>query len=110
MNAYKSRLVEVLSVIGYFLMACFFMNILNIGEYDWMLQSGESLCDLPLDDDTRDISAPLLVTVFGTPLLIALIRDVFLKHFFKVAVYFLGLIAVIGYWWWIFWGKYNTCI
>ncbi|GKW18465.1 hypothetical protein PEC302107_01940 [Pectobacterium araliae] len=91
-------------------MVCFFMNILNIGEYDWMLHSGESLCNLPLDDDTKDITAPVLIIFFGAPLLIALIRDVFLKDLFKVAIYFTGLIAVIGYWWWIFWGKYSICI
>lgn len=110
MKAAQNRLVEGLSVIGYFLMTCFFMNIFSIGEYDWMLEPGGTVCELPLEDNMKDITGPVLMVIFGMPLVIVLIRDFFLRDYFKAVAYSLGLMAVICYGWWVFWGRYNACV
>ena len=106
MKLYQKRLVEVLSLGGYFVLVYLCMLIVNTGEYDWMLEPGDSVCSLPTDlDDIRDVTAPLFLFVLGTPLLIAFIRDIIFKHVFKTTLYGFGLVMLVAYWWWSFWGQ-----
>ncbi|WP_181375136.1 DUF2645 family protein [Pectobacterium carotovorum] len=82
-----------------------------IGEYDWMREPGDSVCSVPLDpDDTRDITAPLFLFFLGTPLLIALVRDIIFRNVFKAVLYGFGLTVVIVYGGWSFWGQYGACV
>ena len=106
----QKRLVEILSLGGYFVLVYLCMQLFSSSEYDWMLEPGESICNLPPDpDDTRDITAPLSLLFLGVPLLIALIRDIIFKDIFKVVLYAFGLTTLIVYWWWSFWGQYSAC-
>ncbi|AHG22863.1 hypothetical protein Z042_15945 [Chania multitudinisentens RB-25] len=110
MKKYQKRLFEILSLGGYFVLVYLCMQVFNMGEYDWMLEPGDSICSLPADpDDLRDITSPLFLFLLGTPLLIALIRDILFKDLFKVLLYGFGLAVVIAYWWWSFWGQYAAC-
>lgn len=109
MNTYHKRLVEVLSVGGYFVLVYLCMLIVNTGDYDWMLEPGDSICNLPQDpDDIRDVTAPLFLFLMGTPLLIALIRDIIFKDVFKTILYGFGLVVFVAYWWWSFWGQCSS--
>lgn len=111
MKTYQKRLVEILSLGGYFILVYLCMQVFSIGEYDWMREPGDSMCSVPLDpDDTRDITAPLFLFFLGTPLLIALVRDIIFRNVFKAALYCFGLTVVIVYWWWSFWGQYGACV
>ncbi|HGM5492137.1 TPA: DUF2645 family protein [Serratia fonticola] len=111
MKTYQKRLVEILSLGGYFIFVYLCMQVFSIGEYDWMLEPGGSVCAVPLDpDDMRDITAPLFLFFLGTPLLIALVRDIIFRNVFKAVLYGFGLAVVIVYWWWSFWGQYAACV
>ena len=110
MKIERKRLVEILSLGGYFILVYACMQVFNISEYDWMREPGDSVCSIPRDpDDTRDITAPLFLFFLGTPLLIALIRDIIFRDLFKAILYGFGLTVVIIYWWWSFWGQYSAC-
>lgn len=106
----QKRVVEILSLGGYFILVYLCMQVFSIGEYDGIGGSSDSVCNLPVDpDDMRDITAPLFLFLLGMPLLIALIRDIFFKDIFKVILYGFELAVVIVYWWWSFWGQYGAC-
>lgn len=106
----KEKGINIIFMIGYFLLIYLCMQVFNIGEYDWMLEPGDSICSLPTDpDDLKDITAPLSLFLFGLPLLIALIRDIIIKDIFRVTLFSFGLIVLVIYWWWSFWGQYAAC-
>lgn len=106
----RKRLIEIFSLGGYFILVYLCMQVINISEYDWMFEPGDSVCSIPRDpDDTKDITAPLFLFFLGTPLLIALIRDIIYRDIFKAVLYGIGLVMLIIYWWWSFWGQYSVC-
>ncbi|CAK9886179.1 MAG: Inner membrane protein YgiZ [Candidatus Erwinia impunctatus] len=107
----RTRLIEIISLGAYFILVYVCMQVFNINEYDWMREPGDSVCSIPRDpDDTRDITAPLFLLLLGMPLLIALVRDIFIKDIFKALLYGFGLIVVIIYWWWSFLGQFSACV
>ncbi len=60
-NISKTRIVEALSVVGYFLLACLVIQFFSIGDYDWMQEQGVPYCVLPASsDDTSDVIASLI--------------------------------------------------
>lgn len=106
----RTRLVEILSLGGYLILVYLCMQVFNISEYDWMREPGDGVCSIPRDpDDTKDITAPLFLLFLGTPLLIALIRDIIFRDLFKAILYAFGFTVVIIYWWWSYWGQYGSC-
>lgn len=103
-------MVEIFSVAGYFTIAWLFIEYFNISEYEWMRESGDSVCNIPrVQDDGSDIIAPLFLLLFGAPLLIALTRDIIRRDIFKTTLYAVGLIAILVHDWWSFWGQYSAC-
>jgi len=104
-------MIEIFSLVGYFILVYLCMQVFSTGEYDWMREAGDSVCSAPFDpDDTTDLTAPLFLLFLGTPLLIACIRDIIFRNVFKAVLYGFGLAVVIVYWWWSFWGQYIACI
>ncbi|MEG1211002.1 MAG: DUF2645 family protein [Leclercia sp.] len=111
MKLNTTRIVEALSVVLYFLLACFFMEFLSLNKYDWMREPGDSVCTIPHQSfGHRQIQAIIAAVLLITPLLIAFIRDIILRNSWKALIYFLGMLAVTGYGWWIFFGRFIFCI
>ena len=94
------------------------INLINSGidsffafnKYDWMLESGDNICSIPsVSGEDRILQAMIAAFFLLTPLIILILRKLFMREMFEfwVYVFSLGICLVCG--WWLFWGRFIFC-
>ena len=79
-------------------------------KYDWMLDSGGNICSIPsVSGEDRILQAMIAAFFLLTPLIILILRKLFMREMFEfwVYVFSLGICLVCG--WWLFWGRFIFC-
>ncbi|WP_277950134.1 YjeO family protein [Pectobacterium zantedeschiae] len=97
-------------MVGYFVFAYFVMGLLSINKYDWMIESGDSVCSIPHQSlSNRILQAGVSALLLIIPLFIALVRNIFIKNRYKITYYIVGILCVILYGGWLFFGRFFLC-
>ncbi|MBN3125526.1 YjeO family protein [Pectobacterium brasiliense] len=110
MNISKEKIVDVISMAGYVVFAYFVMGLLSINKYDWMMESGDSICSIPHQSlSNRTLQAGVAALFLLTPLFIALARNIYMKNRYKTVYYTAGILCVTLYGGWIFFGQFALC-
>ncbi|EPX2157886.1 DUF2645 family protein [Escherichia coli] len=93
-------------MLTYWLIDSFFA----FNKYDWMLESGGNICSIPsVSGEDRILQAMIAAFFLLTPLIILILRKLFMREMFEfwVYVFSLGIYLVCG--WWLFWGRFIFC-
>ncbi|AIA69199.1 YjeO family protein [Pectobacterium atrosepticum] len=110
MNISKEKVVDAISMVGYFVFAYVVMELLSINKYDWMMESGDSICSIPHQPlSNRILQAGVAALLLITPLFIALARNLFIKNRYKIAYYIAGILCIALYGGWLFLGRFALC-
>ncbi|MCL6361809.1 DUF2645 family protein [Pectobacterium polaris] len=110
MNISKEKIVDAISMAGYVVFAYFAMGLLSINKYDWMMESGDSICSIPHQSlSNRILQAGVAALFLLTPLLIALARNIYMKNLYKTVYYTVGILCVTLYGGWFFFGRFALC-
>lgn len=110
MNISKEKIVDAISMVGYFVFAYFALELFSINKYDWMMESGDSICSIPHQSlSHRTLQAGVAALFLLTPLLIALARNIYMKNRYKTVYYTAGILCVTLYGVWIFFGQLALC-
>lgn len=86
-------------MLTYWLIDSFFA----FNKYDWMLESGGNICSIPsVSGEDRILQAMIAAFFLLTPLIILILRKLFMREMFEfwVYVFSLGICLVCG--WWLF--------
>ncbi|PWD71440.1 DUF2645 family protein [Pectobacterium versatile] len=110
MNISKAKIVDAISMAGYFVFAYFALELLSISKYDWMMESGDSICSIPHQSlSNRTLQAGVAALFLLTPLLIALLRNIYMKNIYKTVYYTIGVLCITLYGGWLFFGRFALC-
>lgn len=106
----KEKIVDVLSMVGYFAFAYIVIEFLSINKYDWMIEPGDTVCSIPHQSlGNRTLQAGITALFLVTPLLIALLRNFYISNRYKTRYYGLGILGIVLYGGWIFFGRFMVC-
>lgn len=110
MKKYKEKIIDILAMMVYFAFSCFSIEFFSISKYDWMLASGENICSIPHQSlNNRILQSCIAAFFLITPLLIALLRNIYIGNRYKIGYYGCGLLAVALYGIWVFFGRFMMC-
>lgn len=97
-------------MVGYFAFACITIEFFSINKYDWMLKAGDSVCSIPHQSfSNRVLQAGIAAFFLITPLLIALLRNLYLGNLYKTGYYAAIIMGITLYGGWIFFGRFVVC-
>lgn len=106
----KEKIIDLLTMAGYFAFSWFAIEFFSINKYDWLLASGENLCSIPRQSlNNRILQASIAAFFLISPLLIALLRNLYIGNRYKVGYYSCGIVAVALYGGWVFFGRFLLC-
>ena len=93
-------------MLTYWLIDAFFA----FNKYDWMLESGGNICSIPsVSGEDRILQAMIAAFFLLTPLIILILRKLFMREMFEFWVYVLSLGICLVCGWWLFWGRFIFC-
>ena len=79
-------------------------------KYDWMLESGDNICSIPsVSGEDRILQAMIAAFFLLTPLIILILRKLFMREMFEFWLYVFSLVICLGCGWWLFWGRFIFC-
>lgn len=110
MKVDKEKVIDVFSMLGYFVFAYFSIEFFSINKYDWMMEAGDSVCSIPHQSlSNRTFQAGLAALFLITPLLIALLRNIYIGNRYKVWFYTVGILGIAIYGGWVFFVRFAMC-
>ncbi|EJH8683385.1 DUF2645 family protein, partial [Shigella flexneri] len=78
--------------------------------YDWMLESGGNICSIPsVSGEDRILQAMIAAFFLLTPLIILILRKLFMREMFEFWLYVFSLVICLVCGWWLFWGRFIFC-
>lgn len=96
---------------AYFAFAALAIEFLSLNKYDWMLEPGDSVCSIPHQSFSHRIFQAAIAALFLiTPLLIALLRNIYIGNRYMTRFYAAGILGVVLYGGWIFFGRFILCM
>ncbi|WP_409160857.1 DUF2645 family protein [Pectobacterium sp. B2J-2] len=105
MKISKEIILDAISMVGYFAFAYFSLELFSINKYNWMMASGDSVCNIPHQSFSNRILQTGLAALFLiTPLFIALARNFYMRNLYKTAYYMVGILCITLYGSWLFLG------
>lgn len=106
----KETIIDAVSMVGYFAFAYIAIEFFSINKYDWMLEPGDSVCSIPHQSlSNRTLQAGIAALFLITPLLIALLRNLYISNRYKTGYYAAGILGVSLYGGWVFFGRFLVC-
>ncbi|RZN37469.1 DUF2645 family protein [Escherichia sp. E2593] len=85
-------------------------NFFAFNEYDWMLESGDNICNIPsVSGEERILQAVIAAFFLLTPLIIIILRKLFVREMFEFWLYVFSLVICLVCGWWLFWGQLIFC-
>ncbi|OMQ19571.1 DUF2645 family protein [Serratia oryzae] len=106
----KEKVIDIVSIVGYFAFAYLAIEFFSINKYDWMLEPGDSVCSIPHQSfSNRTLQAGIAALFLITPLLIALLRNLYIRDRYKTGYYATGILGVTLYGGWVFFGRLVVC-
>ncbi len=106
----KEKVIDVISMLGYFVFAYFSIEFFSINKYDWMMEAGDTVCSIPHQSlSNRTFQAALAALFLITPLLIALLRNIYIRNRYRSWFYAVGILWVAAYGGWVFFGRFAMC-
>ena len=93
-------------MLTYWLIDSFFA----FNKYDWMLESGDNICSIPsVSGEDRILQAMIAAFFLLTPLIILILRKLFMREMFEFWLYVFTLVICLVCGWWLFWGRFIFC-
>ena len=106
----KEKLIDLLSMVGYFAFAYLAIEFFSLNKYDWMLEPGDSICSIPHQSlGNRSIQAGIAAFFLITPLLIAFLRNLYIGNRYRMNYYAAVILGVALYGGWMFFGRFIAC-
>lgn len=106
----REKIIDVLSMVGYFAFAYIAIEFFSINKYDWMMEPGDNVCSIPHQSlSNRTFQAGVAALFLITPLLIALLRNFYIGNRYKTGYYGFGILGIVLYGGWIFFGRFIVC-
>ncbi|WP_051588703.1 MULTISPECIES: DUF2645 family protein [unclassified Serratia (in: enterobacteria)] len=106
----KEKVIDIISMLGYFVLAYFSIELFSINKYDWMMDVGDTVCSIPHQSlSNRTLQASIAAFFLVTPLLIALLRNIYIRNRYKTWLYTSGILGVTIYGGWMFFGRFIWC-
>nr|WP_232478615.1 DUF2645 family protein [Salmonella enterica] len=75
-----------------------------------MFEANGSICSIPVVSNVnRDLQAAVAAFFLLSPLIIILIRKLYVRRMFEFWLYCLAVATCLFFGWWLFWGRYLYC-
>ena len=75
-----------------------------------MLEAGDNICSIPsVSGEDRILQAMIAAFFLLTPLIILILRKLFMREMFEFWLYVFSLVICLGCGWWLFWGRFIFC-
>ena len=107
----KKQLLSIFEALLYIILTYWLIDsFFAFNKYDWMLESGDNICSIPsVSGEDRILQVMIAAFFLLTPLIILILRKLFMREMFEfwVYVFSLGICLVCG--WWLFWGRFIFC-
>ncbi|MBD2799734.1 YjeO family protein [Xenorhabdus sp. M] len=110
------KIINILFCVVFIFLSAILIGCLSTVDHDWMMgQEGiETICDVMnnfIINDDRALMAPLCFVFLLPFFTLFLVKGVkgFSKNKVQSMVYFLTVTSSIGYWYWMFFGRFGEC-
>lgn len=106
----KDITCEALTTLLYLDIAYFFLMLTSLNKYEWMLDSGDTICNIPrVDFDIRCMQAIFSFFLLALPLCIRLIKNIVFHEYCKLSFTLITLVLLLSYGGWLFFFRYYFC-
>ena len=90
-------------MLTYWLIDSFLLSISMTG----CLSRGDNICSIPsVSGEDRILQAMIAAFFLLTPLIILILRKLFMREMFEFWLYVFSLVICLGCGWWLFWGRF----
>ncbi|TBR63819.1 MULTISPECIES: DUF2645 family protein [unclassified Escherichia] len=107
----KKKLLSIFEALLYIMLTYWLIDaFFAFNEYDWMLESGDNICNIPsVSGEERILQAVITAFFLLTPLIIIILRKLFVREMFEFWLYVFSLVICLVCGWWLFWGQLIFC-
>ena len=107
----KKQLLSIFEALLYIMLTYWLIDsFFAFNKYDWMLESGGNICSIPsVSGEDRILQAMIAAFFLLTPLIILILRKLFMREMFEFWLYEFSLVIYLGCGWWLFWGRFIFC-
>ncbi|MFP2676264.1 DUF2645 family protein [Escherichia coli] len=107
----KKQLLSIFEALLYIMLTYWLIDaFFAFNKYDWMLESGDNICSiLSVSGEDRILQAMIAAFFLLTPLIILILRKLFVREMFEFWLYVFSLVICLVCGWWLFWGRFIFC-
>ena len=107
----KKQLLSIFEALLYIMLTYWLIDsFFAFNKYDWMLESGDNICSIPsVSGEDRILQAMIAAFFLLTPLIILILRKLFMREMFEFWLYVFSLVICLGCGWWLFGGRFIFC-
>lgn len=93
----KKKLLSIFEALLYIMLTYWLIDaFFAFNEYDWMLESGDNICNIPsVSGEERILQAVIAAFFLLTPLIIIILRKLFVREMFEFWLYVFSLVICL---------------